>query len=63
MTDAGVRHNLPPMNEVDRFIGDIADQRRRDEARRLDDADQTALSDLIRAGLGRLGGRWPVSPS
>ena len=133
------------MTEIDRFIGDIADQRRRDEARRLDglfrevtgwrprlwsgrmigygsydytyasghsgtslatgfapgarqislyimpgyeafpeimsrlgrhrtgkacvylarldDADETALRDLIRAGLERLGGRWPVSPS
>lgn len=136
---------MPPMNEVDRFIGDIADHRRADEARRLDgifgevtgwrprlwsgrmigygsydytyasghsgtslatgfaqgarqislyimpgyeafpeimsrlgrhrtgkacvyfarldDADETALVDLIRAGLDRLVGRWPVSPS
>lgn len=30
---------------------------------RLADADETALRDLIRAGLERLAGRWPVSPS
>ena len=30
---------------------------------RLDDADEAALRDLIRAGLERLADRWPVTPS